>query len=138
MVDSVAAGSDPKAEARQKSASICHPERMAKLSELKMGLRDSPDRAELEPLATVLEVSLLPSLEVPQICAPRVVAPTGACLEWEPLGILAVCCSRNQARHCQTGLVTAPWLVRAVVTSVDGLTPVWACLVEIGRSFRVE
>lgn len=133
---SVAAGSDPGAVAREKSASICHHERVAKLSpKLKMGLRDSPDRAGLESLATMLEVSVLPPLEVSQICAPRVVTPG---LEWELLGILAVCCSSNQARCCQTGLVTASWLVGAVVTSVDGLTPMWACLVETGRSFRVE
>lgn len=75
----VAAGSDPGA--REQSASICHREWVAKLSpELKMGLIFSPEnglfqrknseRAELEPLATVLEVSVLPQLEVSQIRPP--------------------------------------------------------------------
>lgn len=55
----VAAGSDPGAEAREQSASMCHREQVAKLSpELKMGLGDSSERAELEPLATLLEVSV--------------------------------------------------------------------------------
>lgn len=81
----VAAGSDPGAEAREESASICHHERVAKLSpKMKMGLRDSPNRAGLEPLATVLEVSVLPPLGVSQICAPRVVTPAGACLGGNP------------------------------------------------------
>lgn len=53
----VAAGSDPGAEAKEKSATICPHEWVAKLSpELKTGIRDCPDRAE--PLATVLEVSV--------------------------------------------------------------------------------
>lgn len=69
---SVAAGSDPGVVAREKSASICHHERVAKLSpKLKMGLRDSPDRAGLEPLATMLEVSVLPPLEASQICCSK-------------------------------------------------------------------
>lgn len=33
----------------------------------------------------------LPQREVSQICAPRVLTPTDVCLEWELLGISAVC-----------------------------------------------
>lgn len=40
---SAAAGCDPGAEAREECASICHHERVVNLSELKMGLKDSPD-----------------------------------------------------------------------------------------------
>lgn len=98
----VAAGSDPGAEAREESASICHHERVAKLSpKMKMGLRDSPNRAGLEPLATVLE----------SVCATTTGGASDLCSKggdscrglsgWEPLGILAVCCSRNQGRCCQ-------------------------------------
>lgn len=58
-----------------------------------MGLGDSSIRAELEPLATAIEVSVLPHLEVSQVPAPSVVTPAGACLEWDPLGVVAAWCS---------------------------------------------
>lgn len=67
---------------------------VAKLSpELEMSLRDPPERAELEPLASVLEVSVpVTTGGVSDPCSKGGHSYRGLS-GWEPLGILAVWCS---------------------------------------------
>lgn len=107
----VAAGSDPGAEAGERSASVCHRGRVAKLSPELKGLRDSSERAELEPLATVLEVSVPATAGgVSDPCSKRgysyrglsgagTLGNFGCLVQLEPGQVLP---------SLQTGLVTAP------------------------------